>query len=33
MREVNARQLWQRIVEMRLQTGEPYILYIDRTRQ
>lgn len=29
MREVNARQLWQRILETRLQTGEPYILYID----
>ena len=29
LREVNARQLWQRILETRLQTGEPYILYID----
>jgi ribonucleoside-diphosphate reductase alpha chain len=29
MREVNARQLWQRILETRLQTGEPYILNID----
>ncbi len=29
MREVDARQLWQRILENRLQTGEPYLLYID----
>lgn len=29
MREVNARQLWQRIIETRLQTGEPYLLFID----
>ncbi len=29
LRQVNARQLWQRILETRLQTGEPYILYID----
>ncbi len=29
MREVDARQLWQRILETRLQTGEPYILFID----
>jgi ribonucleoside-diphosphate reductase alpha chain len=29
VREINARQLWQRILETRLQTGEPYILYID----
>jgi ribonucleoside-diphosphate reductase alpha chain len=29
LREVNARQLWQRILETRLQTGEPYILNID----
>src|SRR6201996_5236257 len=29
MREVNARELWQRILETRLQTGEPYLLYID----
>ena len=29
MREVDARQLWQRILETRLQTGEPYILNID----
>jgi ribonucleoside-diphosphate reductase alpha chain len=29
VRHVNARQLFQKIVEMRLQTGEPYIIYID----
>jgi ribonucleoside-diphosphate reductase alpha chain len=29
IREVNARQLWQRILETRIQTGEPYILNID----
>ena len=29
MRQVDARQLWQRILETRLQTGEPYILNID----
>jgi ribonucleoside-diphosphate reductase alpha chain len=29
LREINARQLWQRILETRLQTGEPYLLFID----
>ncbi|WP_083859428.1 ribonucleoside-diphosphate reductase subunit alpha [Oceanibaculum indicum] len=29
LRKVDARQLWQRILETRLQTGEPYLLYID----
>jgi len=29
IREVNARQLWQRILETRLHTGEPYLLFID----
>jgi ribonucleoside-diphosphate reductase alpha chain len=29
MRQIDARQLWQRILETRLQTGEPYILNID----
>ncbi len=33
MREVNARQLWQRILETRLQTGEPYILNIDHVNK
>ncbi|NVK20282.1 MAG: ribonucleoside-diphosphate reductase subunit alpha [Methylocystaceae bacterium] len=28
-RTVDARQLWQRILETRLQTGEPYLLFID----
>jgi len=27
--EVDARQLWQRILDTRLQTGEPYLLFID----
>jgi ribonucleoside-diphosphate reductase alpha chain len=29
LREVPARQLWQKILETRLQTGEPYLLFID----
>ncbi|HEY1505451.1 MAG TPA: ribonucleoside-diphosphate reductase subunit alpha [Stellaceae bacterium] len=29
IREVDARQLWQRILETRLHTGEPYLLFID----
>lgn len=29
VREVNARQLFQKILETRLQTGEPYLIYID----
>jgi ribonucleoside-diphosphate reductase alpha chain len=29
IRTVNARQLFQKIVEMRLQTGEPYLIFID----
>jgi ribonucleoside-diphosphate reductase alpha chain len=29
IREIDARQLWQRILETRLHTGEPYLLYID----
>ncbi|MBN8532129.1 MAG: ribonucleoside-diphosphate reductase subunit alpha, partial [Alphaproteobacteria bacterium] len=29
VRQVNARKLFQKIVEMRLQTGEPYLIYID----
>jgi ribonucleoside-diphosphate reductase alpha chain len=33
MREVDARQLWQRILETRLQTGEPYILNIDHVNR
>ena len=26
---ISARELWQRILEMRMQTGEPYIIFID----
>jgi ribonucleoside-diphosphate reductase alpha chain len=29
VRMVNARQLFQKIVEIRLQTGEPYLIFID----
>ena len=29
LRTVNARQLWQKILETRLQTGEPYLLFSD----
>lgn len=29
LREIDARRLWQRILETRLQTGEPYLLFID----
>ncbi|MEN2975520.1 ribonucleoside-diphosphate reductase subunit alpha [Tistrella bauzanensis] len=29
IRRVDARRLWQRILETRLQTGEPYLLFID----
>ena len=30
---VPARELWQRILEMRMQTGEPYVHYIDTTNR
>ena len=30
---VSARELWQRILEMRMQTGEPYIHYIDESNR
>ncbi len=30
IREVDARSLWQRILDTRMQTGEPYLLFIDR---
>ena len=30
---VAARELWQRILEMRMQTGEPYIHYIDTSNR
>jgi ribonucleoside-diphosphate reductase alpha chain len=29
LRSVNARKLWQKILETRLQTGEPYLLFSD----
>ena len=29
LRQVSARLLWQRLLETRLQTGEPYLLFID----
>ena len=29
MKTVDARALWQKILEMRLQTGEPYLIYAD----
>ena len=29
MKTVNARALWQKIIEMRLQTGEPYLVFSD----
>ncbi len=29
IREIDARRLWQRVLETRLQTGEPYLLFID----
>ncbi len=29
LRTINARKLWQKILEIRLQTGEPYLLFSD----
>ncbi len=29
IRTVNARKLWQKILELRMQTGEPYLLFTD----
>ncbi|HEY1414632.1 MAG TPA: ribonucleoside-diphosphate reductase subunit alpha [Caulobacteraceae bacterium] len=29
VREVDARALWQRVLELRLQTGEPYLIFSD----
>jgi len=29
VKEVNAREIWQRILELRIETGEPYINFID----
>jgi ribonucleoside-diphosphate reductase alpha chain len=33
LREIDARQFWQRVLETRLQTGEPYILFIDHVNE
>jgi len=30
---VSARDIWQRILEMRMQTGEPYLHFIDRSNE
>jgi ribonucleoside-diphosphate reductase alpha chain len=29
VKTVNARKLWQKILELRIQTGEPYLLFTD----
>ena len=29
VKQVNARELWQKILEIRLQTGEPYLIFAD----
>ena len=29
VREISARKLWQKIIDLRLQTGEPYIIFSD----
>ncbi len=29
LKKVNARELWQKILETRMQTGEPYLVFID----
>ncbi|MBL8832183.1 MAG: ribonucleoside-diphosphate reductase subunit alpha [Rhodospirillales bacterium] len=29
LKKTNARNLWQKILEIRLQTGEPYLLFVD----
>lgn len=29
IKEVNAREIWQRILELRIETGEPYVNFID----
>jgi ribonucleoside-diphosphate reductase alpha chain len=31
--KISARELWQRILELRMQTGEPYIHYIDTSNK
>lgn len=29
VKEIKARELWQKILEIRMQTGEPYLLFVD----
>ena len=29
LRKINARELWQKILETRMQTGEPYLVFLD----
>ena len=33
IKTVNARKLWQKILEMRIQTGEPYMIFSDTVNQ
>jgi len=33
VRSIDARRLWQRILETRIQTGEPYLLFIDQVNR
>ena len=33
IKKVSARSLWQRILETRLQTGEPYLIFIDHVNR
>ena len=33
VKTINARKLWQKILELRLQTGEPYIIFSDTVNQ
>ena len=33
IKEVSARKLWQKILEMRLQTGEPYMIFSDTVNE
>ena len=29
VKTINARKLWQKLLELRIQTGEPYLLFTD----
>lgn len=33
LREVHARTIWQKILDIRLQTGEPYLIFTDRANE